>query len=1004
MEKTGAVLVIGGGISGMQAGLDLAESGFKVYIVEKTPTIGGRMAQLDKTFPTNDCSMCTLAPKMVAVSKHPDIELLVYSEVVLVEGEAGNFEITIKRHPRYVSEEKCNGCGLCAEVCPIKVPNEFDEDIGARKAIYAPFPQTVPLIYTIDRGHCVNCGLCKVVCGVGAIDYEMQESEIKVAVGSIIVSTGYDLFDSSALEEYGFGRYPNVVSNLQFERILSASGPTGGHIIRPSDGAEPQNIAFIQCVGSRDVRHYPYCSQICCMASTKEAILAGEHLPGVKSTIYYMDLRAFGKGFQEYVNRSKDEYGVNYVRARPSQILEDPKTKNLKICYDDTSTGEVKEEVVDLVVLAPALKPSTGSEKLAKMLGITLDRFGYFSEVTEESPFDTIKPGIFITGACTGPKDIPDSVGQASGAAVRAGSLLSGSKGSLTAAREEVPEKELADEPRVGVLVCSCGLNIASIVDVKSVTEYAKTLPGVVYAENIMYTCSDDTQVSINDIIKEKDLNRLVIASCTPRTHEPLFRETCREAGLNPYLFEMANIREHCSWVHSKEPEKATEKAEGLIRMAVARSRLLKPQKIRTFDADKSATVIGGGLAGMTAAVEIAKQGFRVDLIERTEELGGHTNDLNSIFLSAKDPDSVIGPLRDAVENHPNINTHLGATITNLDGFTGNFELTVRENGNSATWKTGAIIVATGSDVLKPEGKYLYGQNRNVMTQFELEKRLKKDFVFEGAVMIQCVGARDETRPSCSRTCCIDAIKNAINLKTLNPEGDVTVLFRDMMTFGKYEEYYRKAQEEYGVNFVRYVPDRPPEVIEEDGKLKVTVYDSSLGSNLEIMADKVILSTPHISPKGIDELQKILKVPRSTDGFFMEAHIKLRPLEFMLDGMFLCGSCQGPKELSGVIAQASGAASKVCSMLSKGIIEAEATTAIVDEELCIACGRCAEVCPLGVISIVEKDTGEYKSSINDALCKGCGTCASVCPNSAITARHFERAQILAMIDELMGAS
>lgn len=1004
MEKTGAVLVIGAGISGMQASLDLAESGFKVYMVEKTPTIGGRMAQLDKTFPTNDCSLCILAPKMVEVSKHPNINLLMYSEVVSIEGEEGNFEIIIKRHPRYISEEKCNGCGLCAEVCPIKIPNEFDEGIGARKAVYAPFPQTVPLIYTIDREHCINCGLCKVVCGLGAVDYEMQESEIKVEVGSIIVSTGYDLFDSSALEEYGLGRYQNVVSNLQFERLLSASGPTGGHIIRPSDGAVPKRIAFIQCVGSRDVRHYPYCSQICCMASTKEAILAKEHLPDLKSTIYYMDLRAFGKGFQEYVNRSKDEYGVNYIRARPSQILEDRKTKNLTICYDDTLTGEFKEGEVDLVVLAPALKPSTGSKKLAEMLGITLDRYGYFSEVSEETPFDTIKPGIFITGACTGPKDIPDSVGQASGAAARAESLLADSKGSLTVVREEVPEKELADEPRIGVFVCSCGLNISGIVDVESATEYAKTLQGVVYAENIMYTCSDDTQVNIKNIIKEKDLNRVVIASCTPRTHESLFRETCREGGLNPYLFEMANIREHCSWVHSKEPEKATKKTMDLIRMAVARSTLLKPQKTRTFDVDKSATIIGGGLAGMTAAMEIAKQGFKVDLIERNEELGGHVNDLNSIFLSAKDPDGVIGPLRDTVENHPNINAHLGATVTNLDGFAGNFELTVQKNGNSTTQKTGAIIVATGSDVLKPEGKYLYGQNRNVMTQLELEKRLKElKFAFEEAVMIQCVGARDEIRPSCSRTCCIEAIKNAINLKKLNPEGNVIILLRDMMTFGKYEDYYRKAQEEYGIKFVRYVPDRPPEVdvVEEDGKLKVTVYDASLGSNLEIMADKVILSTPHVSSEGIDELQKVLKVPRSTDGFFMEAHGKLRPLEFTSDGIFLCGSCQGPKEPSGIIAQASGAASKVCSMLSKGVIEAEATTAIIDEELCIACGRCVEVCPLGVISIVKSDMGEDKARVNDAICKGCGTCASVCPNGAIAPRHFENTQILAMIDELL---
>ena len=1005
MEKVGAVLVIGAGVSGMQASLDLAESGFKVYLVEKTSSIGGRMAQLDKTFPTNDCAMCTLAPKMVEVARHPDIELLMESEVQSLEGEAGNFQVTIKKNPRYVKEDKCTGCGLCAEVCPVKIPNEFDMDISAKKAIYVPFPQASPLKYTRDKKYCINCGLCKIVCEADAIDYEMEAEEVRIDVGSIIVSTGYDLFDPSSLEEYGYGKYKNVISNMQFERLLNASGPTGGHIIRPSDGREPKKIAFIQCVGSRDTRYYPYCSQICCMASTKEAIIAGEHSPGLKSSIFYMDMRAFGKGFQEYANKAEDLYGVEYIRSRPGEIIENIENNNLIIRYDDTYTGEPKEMEVDMVVLAAALKPSLGSDKLAEILGIGLDKYGYFKEVSEAMPFETGNGGIFITGACQGPRDVPDSVGQASGAASQAEMLLSDVRGKLIEVAEEVPEKDVSGEPRIGVYICSCGLNIASVVDVKSVTEYARTLPNVVYAVNSMYTCSDDAQAVIKEAIKEHDLNRVVVASCTPRTHEPLFRQTCQEAGLNPYLFEMANIREHCSWVHSGEPEKATEKAKDLVRMAVARSKLLKPQKSRKVEVERSAAVIGGGIAGLTAALQIADQGFKVDLIEETGELGGSVRGMNSVFLDSVDPQELLEPLKKSVADNPNISVHLNTKVKDMTGFSGNFNVIISENGQDASLRSGAIVVATGSQELKPEGEYLYGRNQNVMTQGELEEKLKSgQFEYGTVAMIQCVGARNETRPYCSRMCCLEALKNAILLRKKNPESRVLIIFQDMMSFGKYEDYYIKAQEEFGVKFIRYLKDKPPrvEALGEDGeKLSITVYDALLGKDLQLAADKLILSTPQIPADGTEELQKILKVPRSADGFFMEAHAKLRPLEFASDGIFLCGSAQSPKELTGIIAQASGAASKVCSLLSKGVIETDAATAVVMEELCIGCGRCIDECPYDAIALIKNEKGEDKALINDAICKGCGTCASVCPNSAITPRHFEKVQIIAMIDELL---
>jgi heterodisulfide reductase subunit A len=1000
MDKIGSVLVIGAGVSGIQASLDLAESGFKVYLVEKSPTIGGRMAQLDKTFPTNDCAMCTLAPKMVETVRHSDIEVMTLSEVEAIDGEEGNFQVTIRRKARYIREDKCTGCGLCAEVCPSVIPNEFDMGLGSRKAAYIPFPQAAPLIYTIDKEHCINCGMCKIVCEADAIDYDMKDEIVKVNVGSIIVSSGYDLYNPSALEEYGYGVYKNVITNLQFERLLSASGPTAGHVIRPSDGKEPKKIAFIQCVGSRDVRHYPYCSQICCMASTKEAIIAKEHSPDLDISIFYMDLRAFGKGFQEYADKAKNTYNVRYIRSRPSAITEDLRTGNLIIHYDDTFTGEAKQEEFEMVVLASALKPSSGSEKLSEILQIETDEYGYF-KTYEHAPFNTSRKGIFITGACVGPKDIPDSVGQAGGAAAQVGGLLVESRGTQLSIKQEVPEKEVSGEPRIGVYVCHCGLNIAAVVDVKAVAEYARSLPNVVYATDKLYTCSDDTRSQIKKDIKKYDLNRVIVASCTPRTHEPLFRSTCQEAGLNPYLFELANIREHDAWVHAKDPEKATEKAKDLVRMAVARARLLKPQTSKKIEVGPSALVIGGGIAGMTAALEIAKQGFRVDLVEKSSKLGGSVSEMSTVFMEGIDAKELVDSLVEQVEKSGMITVHLNSVIAGLNGYVGNFEIDVKENGDIRKIKAGAIVIATGSEEMKPKGMFLYGENPRVMTQMELEAKLKEGLSYKNLAMIQCVGARVEGHPSCSRTCCIEAVKNSIILKKRNPEGKIFIIFRDIMTFGKYEDYYRKSQAEYGVQYVRYVPERPPRVETSGDKLKLMVYDALLQKELELEVDYLVLSTPQVPPEGIEEIQKALKVPRSPDGFFMEAHAKLRPLEFSSEGIFLCGNCQSPKEVSSIIAQASGAASKACALLSKGEIETEAITAVVNEDLCIGCGRCTEVCPFSAISLIKNSKGESKALVNDALCAGCGTCASVCPNGAINPRHFEKAQIIAMIDELM---
>lgn len=1010
---SGSALVIGGGIAGMQASLDLADSGFKVYLVERTPSIGGRMAQLDKTFPTNDCAMCTMAPKMVAVSKHPDIELLTYSEVDGVEGKEGDFTVSIKKKARYVDIGKCTGCGACTEACVLKgrIDSEFEMGLSKRGAAYIPFPQAVPLKSTIDVEKCLfltkgKCAQkCLKSCSADAINFEQKDEIVKVDVGSIIVATGYDLWDPTPMEEFGYGRFDNVMTNLQFERLLSASGPTGGHVVRPSDHEEPKNIAFIQCVGSRDQRHFPYCSQICCMASTKESIVAADHTPGLKSFIFYMDMRAFGKGFQEYADKATNEYGTEYIRARPSMVSEDPETKMLTLHYDDTLTGETKKMEVDMVILATALKPSKGARQLADMLGISTDQFGHYTPKSLDKPFETPKGGIFITGAGVGPRDIPDAVGQASGAASQVQQLLSMNRGTELTVKEKIEEMEVSDqEPRIGVFVCKCGLNIASVVDVPNVAEYAKTLPNVAFATNTTYTCSDDTQVEIIKAIKEHNLNRLIVASCSPRTHEPLFRGTCEDAGLNPYLFEQANIREHCAWVHSKEHEKATEKAKDLVKMAVARTRTLQSLQKKEVEVDKSATVIGGGISGLTAALEIARQDFKVDLIEQSGELGGYLNRAHKVTLNALNPKDILDPLIEKVKSNENITIHLNTNINEVTGFAGNYKILIEKDGQEKEIESGGVVLATGSSELKPEGKFLYGEDENVMTQEELEAKFKEnDLDYKSVVMIQCVGARDETNPGCSRTCCMDAVKNASILKKLNPDADIYILFRDIMTFGFYEDFFKKSQDELGVKYIRYSPENPPEVRKGDGDLTVTVKDSVMDYLVDIPADKIILSTPQMPAHGTDDLQKKLKVACSSNGFFMEAHTKLRPLEFTTDGMFLAGNCQAPKELEGAIAQASGTAAKLTSLLAKGIIITDPTTTIVDPELCIGCGRCVKTCLFSALSLVENEKGEMKSVVNEAICKGCGACASVCPNGAISPKHFEKEKYIDMIDDLLEA-
>ena len=1475
----GAALVVGGGIGGIQAALDLAESGYYVYLVEKSPSIGGVMAQLDKTFPTNDCSMCILAPKLVECGRNLNIEIITCAEVLDIQGEPGNFKVLVKKHPRYIDLDKCTGCGECAEVCPVERPSEFDEGLGKRKAIFRPFPQAYPNAFAIEKeerppcrltcpagvnvqgyvaliskgkyrealnlikesvpfpgvlgricpapceekcnrglidepiairalkrfaadhgkgdeslpevepkeekvaivgsgpagltaayflakegyrvtvfealpvaggmlyvgipeyrlpkdvlleeiegierlgveiktntrigrdlkiddlfrqgykalfiavgahrsrrlniegedaegvihgvdflrkvnlgekveigkkvavvgggdvaidaarvavrmgaevtilyrrsrlempareeeveaaesegvkieflvapvevltqdgrvrgvkcirmklgapdasgrrrpipiegsefeldidtlipaigqspdtsflevsgievtergtikvdpltlqtsregvfaggdcqtgpgiaieaiaagkraaesiigylkgqaaerakeeapaplplsivpwweerkprqkmptlplekrvscfdeiekgfgeeealreaSRCLNCGVCSeclqcvAACKAEAINHRMREEIVELEVGAVILCPGFEEFDPSSIHHLGYRKYPNVVTSIEFERMLSASGPYRGELVRPSDGKPPRRIAWIQCVGSRDVScNREYCSTVCCTYAIKEAIVAKEHVPHeLEETIFFMDMRTQGKGFERFYERGKRE-GIKFVRAKVYRVEEVDGTGNLSVRYLDES-GRVATAEFDLVVLSVGLQPSEETMKMARNLGVQLNPYG-FCHTNTFAPVETSRPGIFVCGAFSGPKDIPETVMQASGASGSASVLLAPARNTLTREKEYPPERDVSGEgPRIGVFICHCGINIGGVVDVPEVVEFAKTLPNVVYAEDNLYTCSQDTQERIKEKILEYDLNRVVVASCSPRTHEPLFQETIREAGLNKYLFEMANIRDQCSWVHMHEPERATEKAKDLVRMAVAKARLKKPLKPLSVPVNHSALVIGGGIAGMTAALTLADQGFEVHLVERKGELGGMARRIY-YTVEGEDVRSFLSQLVRKVEGHPLIKVHTNAHIVDVHGYVGNFttEIEILGRGREKI-EHGVTIIATGAEEYKPD-EYLYGEDPRVFTQLELEEEIAKgnpDVVgCDNLVMILCVGSRDGQRPYCSKVCCNQAIKNALKLKEIKPEMNIYILYRDIRTYGFYERYYREARER-GIVFIRYdLEDKPRVQLKGDGKhpLRVEVRDPVLGEEVAIDADILALSVPMVPLEGTRELATFYKVPLNEDNFFLEAHVKLRPVEFATDGVFLCGLAHAPKSISESIAQAKAAASRACVILSRDYIETEGTVASVDERKCVACGLCVEICPYRAIELVQKRVlGREKTvaQVNAALCKGCGACSAACRSNAIDVEGFANEEVLSQVLAFASAS
>ena len=922
--------------------------------------------------------------------------------------------MSVLQHPRYVDTEKCIACGMCAQKCPKKVDDVYNERLIKRKAIYVPYSQAVPLKYTIDANHCIyfskgKCRACEKFCPSGAINFDDTEKSLTLNVGSMILAPGFASFDPKGLDVYGYDSFSDVVTSLEFERILSATGPYSGHLVRPSsmrgknpEEKAPQKIAWIQCVGSRDINTCDngYCSSVCCMYAIKQTVIAREHssIP-LDCAVFFMDMRTHGKGFDRYYEKAKED-GVRFIRSRIHTIdPAGPESQDLIVKYNGED-GNQKEETFDLVVLSTGLEIDENVVALSEKVGIDLDRY-HFTRTDSYHPVATSVPGIYACGAFTGPKDIPNSVMEASAAACASTERLAAARHTRTRELELPAERDVSREPpKIGVFVCNCGINIGGVVNVPEVAEYTKGLPNVVYVEENLFTCSQDTQDKMTEVIKEQGLNRVVVAACTPTTHEPLFQETLVNAGLNKYLFEMANIRNHDSWVHANDPEAATEKAKDLVRMAVAKAGLISPLRETDLSITHAALVVGGGIAGMTAALALTQQGYPVHLVEKSASLGG-----NALLLNKTSKGEEIGPfvedLVKKVSSDNRMTVHLNAEIAAVDGFVGNFRTEISNGSSSETLEHGATIIATGAKEYKPK-EYLYGEHDAVLTHLELDKLFRdNDPRVDQAgnvVFIQCVGSRDEERPYCSKVCCTHSVKSALAFKRRNPDVNVTILYRDMRTYGKREDLYREARDK-GILFVRYALEEKPRVQADGNQVRVEFRDPILDRPLAIKANILCLATGIVSYRD-EALSQFYKVPMDADGWFLEAHQKLRPVEFATDGIFLCGMAHYPKPLDENIAQGKAAASRALTVLAMENIKVGGVVSHIVPELCSGCLGCINVCPYGAITFNDE---KRIAEVNQALCKGCGACAAACPSEAPVLMGFSNEQLYAQIKSAMSA-
>ena len=1001
-SASNSILIVGAGIGGMQSALLLAEAGYPVVLVDSAPGIGGSLHLLDRTFPTDSCGICYMVPgrpaycPTIECDLHPNITIVPYTDVVGLEGEPGAFTVRLHHKPRYVIPERCILCGKCARVCPVERPSQYEGDLAKEKAIYRPPLRAIPPAYVIDMSVCTRCGKCVEVCPTEAIDLGMPPTESQLQVGAVVLSPGFEPFDARLKGEFGWGYYPNVLTSIQFERMVSFAGFTRAHLVRPSDGQRPRRIAFIQCVGSRDMSiGRGYCSSVCCMHTAKHVRVVKELEPDTEITVFFMDIRTHGKDYEAYFEETKALPGVMYRRSMVSSVHERPKSRNVVVNYV-AEDGTVREEEFDLVVLVVGFGAPLGAQALGRALGVDLNEYG-FAVTDPFAPDRASRPGVFVAGAFREPKDIPETVVEASAVAAAAAAVLTpppAAEGGGGGVRSE--ERDVTWEwPRVGVFLCDHRGEIGEVIDLEAVADHIRALPNVARAQVLGDGFSRQGLEEIACIVREERLNRVVLAGYTDIRRTEAYHEMMAQAGLNPNLLELVNLRGEVAGAHARNGKVATEKARELVAMAVAGAVRREPFRPSAEPLSRRVLVVGGGLAGMTAALTLADLGYSADLVERTDALGGQLRDLH-LVLGGGDPQAALTSLLERLGREPRVRVLLGTEVRAVSGRLGQFRarLVGPEGEQEETY--GAVIVATGGREVVPT-EYLYGQDSRVVTQRELEKMLAEGKeVPSDVVMIQCVGSREPGRPYCSRICCTKAVVNALAIKERNPNARVTVLYREMRTYGFREDAYRLAREK-GVVFLRYeLPDKPQVTAGPEG-LTVRLVEPIAGQEVVLPAGLLVLSTG-IEPNDNRALAEALGVPVDAYGFFREEHPKMRPLDFTRRGIFVCGLAHSPRAVDETVLMARGAAMRATALLARGQVEVVRTVARVNTRLCSACGLCVEACPYG--ARVLEPGGPYAEVI-EFLCQGCGVCAMVCPNKATQQVGYAVRRVYEMVDAVV---